>query len=257
MRYKILLNPFSWMHKINESVRKRGVCETARKILQEFGTKLEIFGVDENLANVLSSKPTLVLSNHPAEADLFVLFAALPTRNDLKMIVNANFLNLSEELDKFFIPVYINHKIIRDDKINFRLRFFRLFHKHPHFSKEEEHRKNVESIDEAARRISYNGLVAMFPGAGKEDGTWFSGVGFLVKKANNPDLNIVFAHIVGTSDLDYLRVLPGASKLLSHFKVYFCKEKKAFDYLQLEPKEIAKKLEKEYAGWVKNIQDSL
>lgn len=237
--------------KFDVKLNEIGIQETARAILSHFNTKLQVENLTPELIEILKNKPAVIVANHPAEADIFVLIASLPPREDFHLIVNATFLHIAPNLDKYFIPVYVSHTLIREDKFNFRLRFFKKLHSAaPVLSPEEEHLKNIESLRFAAEKVREGGLVAMFPGAGKENGEWFPGIGHLIKQVGKPDAKIVMAHITGTSTFDYLRFIPGLSRILSSFKIVFAPPKEMGDYSNLEPKEIARKLEGEYRSWV-------
>lgn len=94
----------------------------------------------------------------------------------------------------------------------------------------------------------------MFPGRRAVDNRWFSGIGYLLKGAKtDKKIYVVMAYIQGTSDLDYLRIIPGLSKFLPEIKVTFNYPQEVNDILDKNPKEITSILEEEYNDWIKLI----
>jgi 1-acyl-sn-glycerol-3-phosphate acyltransferase len=243
----------SFLDKLNNKIDKVGLQEAARFLLKRFKTNLILVNLSPEIQEILSSMPVVVVANHPAEADVVALIAALPTRKDFYLIANSSFCGMMSNFDKYLIPVYVTDNLINKDNFNLKLRIFKKIHSTQEFSEKEAHKKNIQSISLAAEKVREGGLVGMFPGAGKENGEWFSGIGYLISQAKSPDAYIVMINISGTSSLDYLRFIPKASKVFPKFKVRFALPLRMKDYLDLSPKEIAKKLEGEYREWANGM----
>lgn len=215
-------------------------------------TKMDIrrIGKDEEVLNVLKNKPVVVVSNHPAESDVPVLLSSLSNRKDFYLVINSSFCNIGKNIDKHLLPVHIVQRLFDSNKLNLRLRLLRAIHKTDLLDKETAQQKNRESINNASEKINRGGLVTIFPAAGSKDNKWFSGVGHIISGINkNREAFIVMAHIKGTSDWDYLRIIPGIRKLLPKIEVHFAKPIKINEVKRLDPKETVARIEEKYKVW--------
>lgn len=250
------LNPLRpIIHQFGLEIDNHGVSTAMESLTSKIGTKVLVNEVGQNLREVLDKKPVLVVANHPAEADVIALLASLSNRKDLFLIINSCFLNICPNLDKHLIPVYISHHLIRKGRPNFRFRLFRVLHKFSMYNESKEHELNIKSINKAGKKLKNGGMVVMFPGGGGEGGRWFSGIGHLLNQAKeNLDIHIVRAYIEGTSDKDYLRLIPGLARLMHPFKVSLSCEK--YRYADENAKDISQRLESDYKMWVKSITNN-
>jgi 1-acyl-sn-glycerol-3-phosphate acyltransferase len=251
-------NPFlvvrNTIKKLNQDIQEDGLQPAMYNLARNFGTDVNVHNKDIHLDTILKNNPVIVAANHPAEADVIALLASLTHRKDIYLVINSCFLHISPSLDKHLIPVYITHHLIRKNNPNIRFRLFKLIHKFPSYSEEEEHNKNINSIELASKKLKKGALIVVFPGGGGEEGKWFSGIGHILKEARGTkDLCFVKAFIRGTSDKDYLRLLPIISRFLPPFKVVFSGAKILEDVDLREAKAITLELENEYNSWVKTI----
>lgn len=240
--------------KLNQDIKEDGLQPAMYNLARYFGTDVDVHNKDVHLDTILKNNPVIVAANHTAEADVVALLASLTHRKDIYIVINSCFLHISPSLDKHLIPVYITHHLIRKNNTNIRFRLFKLIHKFPSYSEEEEHNKNINSIKLASNKLKKGALIVIFPGGGGEGGKWFSGIGHILKEASKTkDLCFVKAFIKGASDKDYLRLLPGVSRLLPSFKVTFSSARNLVDINLVEARAVTSELEDEYNSWVKTI----
>jgi len=218
--------------------------------LKKTGTKLVVEAAEQT-TKALQKAPVLLLANHPNEADVPALIASTPPRKDASIIVNSHIMGISAEFDKYLIPVYVKHRMETATKLNLRLKILRYLHRTKMYHRDEAHQKNIQNIAEASRRINAGGLVAMFPGAGEDGGVWLRGVGHLIAALKHKDALIVMAHIQGTSDLDYLRLIPGTARFFGPFRVSFHSPIPAQTFAAKTPRETTALLNTEFRAWTK------
>jgi hypothetical protein len=248
----LLLGRF--LNRINSDIERSGVPLTMAKIIQKTGTKLIIDGKNKKTISILKNNPVILAANHPSEADVLILLAALEERKDNNLIINSIFTKVLPNLDKNLIPVHINSRLMEKNKFNIRLRLLKKLHNTETLMAVDEHKKNIESINNAIEKLNQGGLVAIFPGGGGEKGKWFSGVGYLAKGVKNLNKTyFINAYIEGTSIWDFLRIIPFVSKLMPPFKISI-DEPKTIKHLQLlGPKEASLVLESEYNSWTNKL----
>jgi hypothetical protein len=236
-------------------IREKGVQPAFRELIKRSGTKLLINNKNEETIKILKEYPVIIVANHPAEADVLALLGSLEKRNNFHLIINSSFLNICPNLDKFLIPVGITNRLMSKPGLKIRLRIFKKIHNLPTVSSEEEHEKNIKSIALATERLNHGSAIVIFPGGGGEGGKWFSGVGHMINGVTTKEKTfIIKAYIEGTSDFDYLRVIPGMAKILPPFKITFDIPTR-LDQLECNnPKATALKLEEEYNSWIRSLQ---
>jgi hypothetical protein len=120
-------------------------------------------------------------------------------------------------------------------------------------SAEEGRKKNIESIKLAAEKINSGGLVIIFPdGGARKD--WFNGIGHLIHGVKNKKNSFVLrAHIKGTSNWDWLRLIPIMNKIFPEFKVNFAMPLRMDSIKQEDQKMTTKFLEKKYWRWLGSL----
>ncbi|MFA5827746.1 MAG: hypothetical protein WC841_00085 [Candidatus Shapirobacteria bacterium] len=240
----------------NEKSLKLGYQGIMREILTATGTKLKVFNKNRRLKSILKSEPVIVVSNHPAMTDVVVLTAAQEPREDSFLIISSNFLGMLSNIDNHLIPVHINYRLLdnRDKLNNLLLRIFRKIHSSESLPKEVSHLKNIESINKAASIVKNGGMVSMFPGGGGKKGKWFSGIGYLIKSAmTNRKTKIIMAHLSGTSEWDYFRLIPGVSMIMPQCRVTFSEGESILNYSDMEPKEIVERIKNKYLVWEQSL----
>lgn len=202
------------------------------------------------------------MANHPYEIETLALIAALPKREKINLIATSYLQGLHTSLDRNLIPVYISHHY--PDIRSTRLRklsgiILEKYYHYSYLSEKEEHQKNIESIALAAKKVRDGEIVIIFPSPHRQKNhqdKWYPGVGWLLKNiGSKDDVYYVKAYISGSSNWDYLRLFPKTGIFLPKIKVHFAQPQKLSDLLKnnLDPKDLAGKLEVKYNDWVKTI----
>lgn len=238
--------------RLDTKIGNQGLVSAMRRFLEKTGTRLQVEGKTSKIEKILKSSPALMIGNHPNESDLVVLGSVLEPRNDIFIIGNALLKGISPSLDKHLLPV---HLPMERNKLSNRLKMQMVnrIHNIPVFDEDNRKRLNRESIARAWDKINKGGLVAMFPGAGGKNDEWFSGIGYVIAGIKKTDTKLIMIYIENTSVLDYLRIIPGVSKMLKTIKVTFFESIDLSKYSHKEPKVIAKELHDIYYQRVKSI----
>lgn len=241
--------------QIDNEIKKDGCSKALQNLIKRVHSEMVVKNCCGEVKEVLEKKPTLIIANHPAEAEVLVLLAAIPKRKDIYLIANHSFMKILPSFDKHIIPVYIAHRINGAKKVDFlKYSLLKKIHDSESICQEEAHKKNIESIATAAKKVNEGALVIIFPGAGNKDGKFLSGIGHLIKNIQKcSEANLVMAHINGTSNWDYLRIIPGVGRLLPKFVVNFSVPIKINQIKLKDPKETANKLDKKYNTWVERL----
>ncbi len=242
----------------NPVAGRLGFSDSFRKILEDLGTKLVIKFENKETYEHLKSSPVLLISNHPFMFGIVALIASLPSRNNSYLIINSDYSNVYDNLDKFLIPVYIRHESYG----NWYERLLAIILRESNniYSKisKKEHNKNIQSIYETRNKIKLGGLVIIFPERREREKPWYEGVGFLLKGADKQaKQNVIFAYIGGGSRrLDYLRLIPYFGRFLRPISINFSApitlSKVLSEYR--DPKKIAQILQNEYKMWSRSLE---
>lgn len=237
------------MHKIDLDIKQNGLGKAMESIFSKTHTEIILNKECIEVDKALEKEPTLVICNHPSEAEVLVLLMELGKRKDLYMVVNHNFTNILPTLDSHIISVYISDRLVKD-KSNWKFRIMKKIHKVDHFGKEECHSKNIKSIEKASKKISEGALVAIFPAAGVKSGKFLDGVGYIIKNLTNKSkAKLVMAHVRGTSTWDYLRFIPLVNRIMPAIKINFAKPIDIFKYSKEDAKMITSEVERDYFRW--------
>ena len=126
----------------------------------------------------------------------------------------------------------------------------------PKLEDDKAHKANIKSISIAAKKVSSGDLVIILPEGSKRKEGWYTGVGHMIDQINlkeikNKEAYVVMAYVAGTSLFDFLRFIPGISKLMPKFKVSFSKPIAVSEIQNRisNPKKITKMLEQRYRNW--------
>lgn len=238
------------INNLNKSISDYGVVLAVRKFLKKCNTKVEIKS-NKEINKVLKEMSGVVVANHPAEADVLAILSSVKDRKDVFLIITSTFKELIPELDKHLIPVYITNRIEGSFEGKIKNKILNIFNKTPLYSKEEEHQKNIESINKAIEKVNKGGLVIIFPNGGDKKHGWFNGIGHLIHGIKNKENSFVIrAYIEGTSNWDYLRLLfPFIGRFLPKFRVSFAKPLRIDKLKKENPKETTMHLENKYWSW--------
>jgi 1-acyl-sn-glycerol-3-phosphate acyltransferase len=238
---------------LNQNIADKGIHLAVKRLMKKCNTEV-IVKSNKEIDKVLKNLSGVVVANHPAEADVMAILSAVKTRKDVFLIINYSFKNLVPELDKHLIPVYIYNRAAENLEGKIKLKILHSFHKTPVFSKEEEHQKNIESINLAIEKVNQGGLVIIFPNGGDKTHEWFNGVGHLIHGIKNKENSfIIRAYIEGTSNWDYLRLFPLIGKFLPKFKISFANPLRIDQVKKDNPKETTKHLESKYFDWIGSV----
>jgi 1-acyl-sn-glycerol-3-phosphate acyltransferase len=238
-----------WLvNSLNKNISEMGVVLTMRKIMNKCNTKVVVKSSKE-IDQVLKKMSGIVVANHPAEADVLAILAAVKNRKDIYIIINSGFKKIIPELDKHLIPVFIYNKAVESFEGKLKMKILGIFSKVAKYSPEEEHKKNIISVNEAIEKINEGGLVIIFPDGGDKRHDWFNGIGHLIYGVKNKKSFVIRAYIEGTSNWDYLRLIPFIGRFLPKFKISFAKPIKINEIKENNPREITANLERSYWKW--------
>jgi len=238
------------LRPINHSLKIHGISKTFKKVIQNCSRDF-IINLPESTKKVLKKDRVLVICNHPSQVDVLLLLASLPHRSDTYLVAMHRLLSILPSIDKHLIPVYISHRINDFSKTDWKFNILKKFHFSPEYSKEVAHQKNIENIALAAKRVDEGHLLCLFPAGGSENGRDFlPGIGHLIKNLKYPeDTKIVMAHVGGTSDWDYLRIIPFVNKFLPKFRINFSEAQDISNFIYPEARQIPKLLQDHYEKW--------
>lgn len=238
------------LHQIDSQIKKEGLSETMESIFKKTKTEIIYSKDDPEVDKVLENDPLILISNHPSEIEVLIYLSLFKTRKDVYLVANHNFLKILPSIDRQIIPVYIIHRLTQSS-FNLKFRIFKHIHEAQHFSKEISHQKNVDSILNAAKKVSNGAVVIIFPAADESDGHFLSGIGHMIKNLTNKSrAKLVMAHVSGTSNLDFLRIIPFVNRFLPKIKINFAKPINISKYSKQEAKLITSEVEKDYFKWV-------
>jgi len=242
------------INSLNKNISEIGVVMAMKKFMKRCNTKIVVKS-NEKIDKVLEKFSGVIVANHPAEADVLAILSAIKNRKDVFLIINSQLMELIPELDNHLIPVYISNKITENWMGRIKLWFLAKAKKLDNYSKEEEHQKNIASISMAIEKINKGGLVIIFPSGGDEKHGWLNGIGHLIHGIENKEKSFVIrAHIEGTSNWDYLRLLPLVGKFLPKFKISFANPLR-IDKIKMDcPKKTTTELENNYWNWIFSVK---
>lgn len=243
------------LEPINSSLKTNGFSPTLKKIVESCTRKF-VINLPLKTKETLKKDPVLLICNHPAQADVLLLMAAVPSRSKTFLVAMHGLMSILPHANKHLIPVCITHRIDSESQHDWKFKLFKMIHYIPEYSKEEAHQKNVDSIARAAKKIDAGSLVAIFPAGGTLNNRDFlPGVGHLIKNLKNPkNTKLVMAHVEGTSAWDFFRVLPFVGKLLPKFKIDFSDVLEVKNYTDGCGREISQKLQQSYDSWASSFR---
>ena len=238
------------LRPINHNLKTHGISKTFKKVIRGCSRDF-IINLPKDTKKILKKDRVLVICNHPSQADVLLLLAGLPPRSDIFMVIMHRLMSILPSIDKHLIPVYISHRINDFSKTDWKFNILKKIHFSPEYSKEVAHKKNIENVALAGKRIDEGHLLCLFPAGGSEDGRDFlPGIGHLIKNLKHPEsTKIVMAHVSGTSDWDYLRIIPFVNKFLPKFKINFSEPQNISSFIYPEARQVSKTLQSHYEKW--------
>ncbi len=235
-----------FLRRLDEELGCSGLVAVAReKVASWGGVDIKI---DKQTLKVLRTRPVVVVANHPGELDPVVLAAAMPERDDMYFVVDATFVGILKNLDEHLIPVYIQNNIEAEGRRTWREKFLGWRGLVERLPLEEEGKRNRRSIRVASEKLEKGGLVVIYPAA--NDGSWYSGVGYMLAGMKGKKVLVVMAEIKGSNRWSWLKLVPGLGRLLGGFKVRFSKPVLVEGK---DGKEITIFLEKKYSLWTGSL----
>ena len=238
---------------LDKMIAEKGLSTAMKKILNRCNTQVVVKS-NKEINKILKNFSGILVANHPAEADVLAILSAIKNRKDVFLIINSSFKKLLPTLDQHLIPVYIYNRACEHFDGKIKLKILSLFNKIEVYSKEEEHQKNLESMALAVEKINNGGLVIIFPDGGDKKHNWFNGVGHLIHGVKNKEKSFVIrAYIQGTSNWDYLRLLPFIGKFMPKFKISFATPLRMDKVEKDDPKVTTGQLENKYWNWISSI----
>jgi hypothetical protein len=182
---------------IDQRVGEQGFVGAIQSIFDERGIHINP-NMSEATSEVLSKKPTVIIATHPElGADQLAIIGALPKdRKDVSAVASVLTDRIGENTSDHILPIY---GVIDQPTNSFARTIARkglrgYLKMDDNRSKFDKGRDNVRSMTDAKDRINSGGIVVIFPeGAGGKDAEWQNGVGDIVVRSANPDLQVVFA----------------------------------------------------------------
>lgn len=240
----------SILRPINHNLKVHGLSVTLKSLVEKVSRKFTI-NISQKTQKTLKNDSVLLICNHPAQADVLLLMAAIPPRQKTYLVVMHGLWSILPAINKYLIPVYISHRVDDHFQPDWKLNLLKKFHHIPQYSKETAHQKNIKSIALATTKINEGSLVGIFPAGGSENGHDFlPGVGHIVKNLKYPQkTKIVMAYVSGTSSWDFIRIFPFIGKILPKFKIEFSDPLPADNFTGDNGRLISLQLQNVYDRW--------
>lgn len=238
------------LRPINLDLKNRGLSPALKNVVEKT-SKGFIINLPKDTQKTLKNDHVILICNHPAQADVLLLLAALPNRPKTFLVIMHGILSILPAINKHLIPVYITHRIDSDSQHDWKYNLFKKIHFIPEYSQEVAHQKNIKSIALAAQKIDENSLVAIFPAGGTKDArTFLPGIGYLIKNLKYPQkTKLIMAHVSGTSSWDFLRIIPFVKLFLPKFRIDFSESLDINNFNNGTGREISQKLQQVYDSW--------
>lgn len=243
---------------VDEMIGKMGLVLTTQEILAKTKSKFEVRGLSDKTYEILQNSPIILVANHEFEAEVVALPASLPDRNDVYFIGTVDMNSIGENFAKHMIPVYVRTPLKEVKNMKLSSKMGTALGLRAKLPDKEAHEFNMRSMQTAVEKIFEGSLIIIFPQSTRCDGSWYSGVGYLMRDTKEKEgCYLAKAHIEGLSNLDVFRLIPGIRKLLPTIKVTFDEPKLITHYTDKEPdpKKIVKILQSEYEGWVSTLEN--
>lgn len=238
------------LHSINYDIKTQGMSSTIRNIIRKCANGF-IIEMSKKTQKTLKKDRVILICNHPSQADVLLLLAAIPPRTNIFLIVINGILSILPAINKHLIPVYIAHRLNHKPKYDWKYHLFKKFHYTPEYPRDIAHQKNIQSITKATQKIDQGSIVGIFPAGGSENEYDFSpGVGHIIKNLKYPEkTSLVMAYVSGTSVWDFFRIIPFLRKFFPKFKIQFSEPIKTSNLPGSDGRQISKNLQTLYYRW--------
>ncbi|HEX7042657.1 MAG TPA: hypothetical protein VF189_05400 [Patescibacteria group bacterium] len=184
-----------FIKRLDKATEKEGIPGAAREIFSKFKLKTTAYwdGDQRHTQEILkdTSKPVILVSNHPHMIEPLFFVAALPPRKNLSVVALSGVeYFFGKEIKSCLIPVY--HKFIFEGKRHRQIRRDR----------------NTKQIFEAEKRLADGGAIMIMPDGGDKTGNWRNGSLQLLEKALNlPEAYLVMAKVDNAKKGDLISLL--------------------------------------------------
>lgn len=215
-------------------------------------------GLTQKTKLILSSKPVIIVCNHPFDAEVILLLGSLPERKDVTMVGSDSQVRMGHEFAEYIIKVFTYRQEREGKNLKLSSRVARYtYRKSSGLSEKQMQKHNRNAITQAASKVNAGGLVVMFPQGTSSKIEWRPGVGYLISQLNlvTPTY-LCMAYISNSSNMDFLRMIPGLNMILPRPTVTFLAPiqlKKS--NLSKEPKEIMRFFENKYLIWIESLKN--
>lgn len=249
-----LYSTFAFHHflrPINQRLKLHGPSRTFNQIVRQLSRHF-IVNLPPSTLQTLQHQPVLLVCNHPSQAEVLVLLAALPPRKNIFLIAMDGLASVLPAIKRYIIPVHISHRVGDHARFDWKFYLFSKLHSSVQYPAALAHQKNIASITKAATQINQGSLVAIFPAGGSENGRDFlPGVGHLIKNLHQPhQVSLVMAHVRGTSSWDFFRPLPLVKYFLPSITIDFSLPQPISRIRGATGRAIASHLQQVYDHWV-------
>ena len=243
---------------VDNNIRDFGLQKGFLEALNTWGVKVAVQNLTPEINKIFEGSPVILIGNHPTFSEPFVLPALLPQREDAFMVMSQSFLSLAPHLKQHTLPIFMGYRTKGEGVMTSVLRKILTY---GDIDYENAHRRNIESIDLAASRVSSGGLGIVFPAPLRQlsNGQWKTGLGYLINGIKYPsETYLIEAYIEGTARHDVLRANPILRDRYPEIKVIFRDPQKIADIKGRMPKtnerELTVGMEKDYLEWVKSLK---
>jgi 1-acyl-sn-glycerol-3-phosphate acyltransferase len=240
------------IESFDRSAEKIGLHEASVNFLDRLKCKVNIFYGQEDIANILKEKPTIVVATHNKnQNEGLPLLASLPPRDDLYIFGSAGYLKWGESFKKHLLPLYISNKSTKGlvgwfhTKTEFEA---------PNVGSKKVLDRNLASLDDGARKLEEGHQVIIFPEGNRHNekprpGIWHLGIGYLIDKLSKPSDTYITMVKIGDPHLQI------SKDSLFGVDINFLKPisvedfQSQFELNKKNPKTITRALEKKYYGF--------
>jgi len=245
---------------VDNNVKNFGLQRGTLETLSAWGVKLKLENLTPEIIKVFEEGPAILVGNHPTLTEPLVLPASLPEREDVFMVMSQSFLSLFPSLKEHTLPIYMGYRTESEKAI---VNILRKTLTYGGIDYAEAHKRNIESIDQAASRVSDGELGIIFPGPIRKlaEGQWKAGLGYLVDGIQYPsETYLIEAYVEGTAWHDLARTVPPLRSRYSEIKVTFRDPQKIADVKDGVPRaserELVTRMEKDYLDWAHSLKNS-
>jgi hypothetical protein len=236
---------------------KIGSIRAAQQLTKKFHVRLRVHVPDETQI-VLAHKACVVTFNHPYEIEPFLIAAALPYREKIKMVATGKILEVAPALEGHIVPVWVDHHADTEKKHKLSGFVSRMLTREPILPQDQAHGRNIKSIAQASRFVDSGGMVLIAPeGYRGARGTWFPGIAHLLTQIRRKrHVYYVQGFIRGTSNWDWFRLVPFINRILPAIDVYFSppRQLSSFAFGSAKPRMVAGQLEMQYRTWLSSVE---